>query len=93
MPRKGARKLLLHKKEIRHLERATEREGYTLVPLNMYFKEGRVKVTIAVARGKRDHDKRATLAAKTETREAIEAVRGERDARLASQSPSKPRRS
>ena len=72
---KGARKLLLHAKEIRHLERAVLREGYTLVPLNLYFKEGRVKVTLGLARGKKSHDKRATLAARTETREALEAVR------------------
>ena len=59
---RGARKLLLHAKEIRHLERLVMREGFTLVPLNLYFKEGRVKVTLAVARGKKAHDKRATLA-------------------------------
>jgi SsrA-binding protein len=76
---KGARKLLLHAKEIRHLERAVLREGYTLVPLNLYFKEGRVKVTIALARGKKAHDKRATLAERTETREAIELLRAHRD--------------
>ncbi len=58
---RGARKLLLHAKEIRHLERLVMREGYTLVPLNLYFKEGRVKVTLAVARGKKAHDKRATI--------------------------------
>ncbi len=72
---KGARKLLLHAKEIRHLERAVLREGFTLVPLNLYFKEGRVKVTLGLARGKKSHDKRATLAAKTELREALKAVR------------------
>ena len=47
---RGARKLLLHAKEIRHLERAVDREGYTLVPLNLYFKEGRVKVTLGLGR-------------------------------------------
>lgn len=72
---RGARKLLLHAKEIRHLERAVSREGYTLVPLNLYFKEGRVKVTLGVGRGKKEHDKRATIAAKTDTREALEAMR------------------
>jgi SsrA-binding protein len=76
---RGARKLLLHAKEIRHLERAVLREGYTLVPLNLYFKEGRVKVTLGLGRGKKAHDKRAVLALKTATREALEAVRAHRD--------------
>lgn len=78
----GARKLLLHAKEIRHLERAVQREGYTLVPLNLYFKEGgRVKVTLGLGRGNKAHDKRAVIAAKTETREALEAIRARRDGR------------
>jgi SsrA-binding protein len=76
---KGARKLLLHAKEIRHLERAVLREGYTLIPLALYFKEGWVKVTLGVGRGKKAHDKRAVLAEKAETREAREAVRAQRD--------------
>jgi SsrA-binding protein len=76
---KGARKLLLHAKEIRHLERAVVREGYTLVPLNLYFKDGWVKVTLGLGRGKKAHDKRAALAAKTEEREALEAVRARRN--------------
>ncbi|HVH42191.1 MAG TPA: SsrA-binding protein SmpB [Labilithrix sp.] len=78
---KGARKLLLHAKEIRHLERAVAREGYTLVPLNLYFKEGWVKVTLGLGRGKKDHDKRAALAEKTEAREAADAVRARRAGR------------
>ncbi len=77
----GARKLLLHAKEIRHLERAVLREGYTLVPLNLYFKDGRVKVTLGLGRGRKEHDKRAVLAARTETREALEAIRARRDGR------------
>jgi SsrA-binding protein len=72
---RGVRKLLLHAKEIRHLERAVLREGYTLLPLDLYFKEGRVKVTLGLARGKKAHDKRAAIAARTETREALELVR------------------
>ncbi len=78
---KGARKLLLHAKEIRHLERAVQREGYTLIPLNLYFKEGRVKVTLGLGRGKKQHDKRRILAAKTEAREADDAVRARREGR------------
>jgi SsrA-binding protein len=66
----GARKLLLHAREIRHLERAVQREGFTLVPLDLYFKEGRVKVTLGLGRGRKTHDKRAIIAARTEEREA-----------------------
>jgi SsrA-binding protein len=76
---RGARKLLLHAKEIRHLERAVLREGYTLIPLDLHWKDGRVKVTLGLGRGKKAHDKRAVLAAKTEEREALEAVRARRD--------------
>jgi SsrA-binding protein len=75
---RGARKLLLHAKEIRHLERAVLREGYTLIPLELYFKEGRVKVTLGLGRGKKAHDKRRAIAERTETREALEAIRARR---------------
>ena len=78
---KGARKLLLHAKEISHLQRAVLREGYTLIPLNLYFKEGRVKVTLGLGRGKKEHDKRRILAAKTEATEADDAVRARREGR------------
>lgn len=76
----GMRKLLLHAKEIRHLERVVSREGYTLIPLNLYFKEGRVKVTLGVGRGKKEHDKRAVIAERTETREALQMMRLRRGA-------------
>lgn len=72
---RGARKLLLNAKEIRHLERAVLREGYTLIPLALYFKDGWVKVTLGVGRGKKAHDKRRAIAERTETREALEAIR------------------
>ncbi|MDB4943931.1 MAG: tmRNA-binding protein SmpB [Labilithrix sp.] len=75
---KGDRKLLLHAKEIRHLERVVMREGYTLVPLDLYFKEGRVKVTLGVGRGRKEHDKRAVLRARTADEEAREALRARR---------------
>ena len=55
------RKLLLHKKEIRKLKIKIEMEGYTLVPLKVYFKDGRAKVLIGVARGKKNYDKRETI--------------------------------
>jgi SsrA-binding protein len=78
---RAPRKLLLHAREIRHLERAVCREGHALVPLDMYFKDGRVKVTLGLGRGRKSHDKRAVLAEKTAAREALEAVRALRDRR------------
>ncbi len=54
------RKLLLHKKELAHLIGSVERKGFALVPLAMYWKRGRVKVEIGLAKGKKAHDKRAT---------------------------------
>ena len=54
------RKLLLHKEEISQLIGAVERKGYTLIPLAMYWKRNRAKLDIGLARGKKEHDKRAT---------------------------------
>ena len=54
------RKLLLHRAEIDKLIGAVERKGYTLVPTALYWKNGKVKIEIALARGKQEHDKRAT---------------------------------
>jgi SsrA-binding protein len=54
------RKLLLHKQEVRKLEAATKQKGYTLSPVRFYFKNGRVKCEIALAKGKMEYDKRAT---------------------------------
>lgn len=54
------RKLLLNRAEIDRLVGAVEREGYTLVPLELYWKQGRAKVRIGLAKGKKQHDKRAT---------------------------------
>lgn len=54
------RKLLLHKKELSHLIGSVERKGYTIVALNMHWKKGRAKIDIALAKGKKLHDKRAT---------------------------------
>lgn len=71
----GTRKLLLHAKQIRHLERVVMREGYTLVPLDMHFAGGRVKVTLGVGRGRKSHDKRAVIRERTEMRDALQAMR------------------
>ncbi|MDL2337583.1 MAG: SsrA-binding protein, partial [Pseudomonadota bacterium] len=54
------KKLLLHKEEIKRLVGKVEQKGYTLVPLDLHFKEGLVKVSIALAKGKAEHDKRDT---------------------------------
>jgi SsrA-binding protein len=54
------RKLLLHSEEINRLIGSVERAGYTLVPINLHFSKGRVKLEIGLAKGKKQHDKRAT---------------------------------
>ncbi|MFI0432247.1 MAG: SsrA-binding protein SmpB [Candidatus Nanopelagicales bacterium] len=69
-----ARKLLLHRAEISRLIGKTRESGLTLVPLSMYFKDGRAKVEIALARGRRSHDKRHAIAEREATREAQRAV-------------------
>ena len=73
------RKLLLHRKEIAELERGTEQKGHTLVPLRVYFKDGRAKVELALARGKHSYDKRQALAERDAKREAERALKGMRD--------------
>jgi SsrA-binding protein len=73
------RKLLLHRKQIDELSRATGEKGVTLVPLRVYFKDGRAKVELAVAKGKRTYDKRRTIAERDANREAERALKGMRD--------------
>lgn len=63
------RKLLLHKYEILKLIGATKEKGYTLIPLNLYFKKGRVKATVGLATGKKLYDKRQALAEKEAKRD------------------------
>src|SRR5271165_3457598 len=73
---KRARKLLLHKRQISKLASAVEREGMTLVPLKMYFNEkGRAKIEIALARGKKLHDKRETERKRSWDRERSRLLR------------------
>ena len=64
------RKLLLHKSEIRKLIGATTIKGYSLIPLNMYLKNGKVKVELALAKGKKLYDKRDTIAKNDMRRQA-----------------------
>jgi SsrA-binding protein len=68
------RKLLLNRQEIDRIERKVTDKGYTLVPLSLYFKDGRAKVEIGLARGKKSHDKRHALAERQANREKEQAV-------------------
>ena len=68
------RKLLLHRSEIDRIERKVNERGLTIVPLQLYFKDGRAKVEIALARGKKTWDKRQALAERQATREVEQAV-------------------
>ncbi|HZG04764.1 MAG TPA: SsrA-binding protein SmpB [Streptomyces sp.] len=68
------RKLLMHRAEIDKLIGKLQQTGLTLVPLQLYFKEGRAKVEIALARGKKEYDKRQALRAKQDRREAERAM-------------------
>ena len=72
---KRTRKLLLHRKEIAKLERETGAAGRTIIPLQIYFQDGYAKVLIAVATGKREWDKRQTIAERDAQREAERALR------------------
>ena len=69
------RKLLLKRRQIDHLVGAVERKGYTLIPLAMYWKDGRAKLEIGLARGKKQHDKRATEKDRDWQREKGRALR------------------
>jgi SsrA-binding protein len=69
------RKLLLHRDEIRKIATKTREGGYTIVPLQLYFSDGRAKVEIAVAKGKREFDKRQALRERQDKLEARRAMR------------------
>ena len=68
------RKLLLHRKEIERLIGKTKESGLSLVPLSMYFKDGKVKVELALAKGKKSYDKRQSLAKRDAEREIARAA-------------------
>jgi SsrA-binding protein len=72
------RKLLMHRREIDKLESETAERGLTLVPLALYFKDGKAKVELALARGKRSYDKRHDLAERDAAREIDRALRRRR---------------
>ena len=69
------RKLLLHRSEIRRLTGRTQQQGLTLVPLKIYFKRGRVKVELVLVRGKKQFDKRQTLAQRQAARDVDRALK------------------
>ncbi|MEV7677352.1 SsrA-binding protein SmpB [Streptomyces sp. NPDC088341] len=68
------RKLLMHRAEIDKLESKSQESGHTIVPLALYFKDGRAKVEIALAKGKKEYDKRQTLREKQDRRETDRAI-------------------
>ena len=72
---KRTRKLLLHKDEIVKLSHAVSAGGYTLIPLRLYFSDGRAKVELAVAKGMREYEKRQTIREREDKREAERAMR------------------
>ena len=72
------RKLLLHRSEIRKLIGKTVEKGMTLVPVRLYFKDGRVKVAVSLAKGKQDYDKRETIKKREADRETRAAVKAHR---------------
>lgn len=72
------RKLLLHKAQIVKIENKVKQGGYTIIPLSIYFNDGRAKVEIAVAKGKREYDKRQALRERQDNREAQRAMSTQR---------------
>jgi SsrA-binding protein len=68
------RKLLLHRAELAKIARKSQDSGHTIVPLQLYFKDGKAKVEIAVAKGKRQYDKRQTLRERQDNRDAERAL-------------------
>ena len=72
------RRLLAHKTEIRRLAQQIKLQGYTLIPLSLYFKNGRVKVELGLCKGKKLYDKRATAAARDAKRDIDRAMKSQR---------------
>lgn len=72
------RKLLVHRREIRHLQEQQKLQGYTLIPLQLYFKRGKVKLELGVCKGKKLYDKRADIAARDAKREIDRAMKERR---------------
>jgi SsrA-binding protein len=75
VPPDRSRKLLLNRREIRKMIGATQQEGFTLVPLDLYLRQGLVKLTLALGRGKKNFDKRETIKTRDAEREMQRATR------------------
>ncbi len=73
------RKLLLHRKEIARILSKLNEKGYTLIPLRIYLKNGRAKLEIALARGKRQYDKRQSIAARDAARQMDRTLKGKQE--------------
>lgn len=71
------KKLLLHKREIRRLEADVKRQGYALIPLEVYLKDSKVKLLLGLCRGKKQHDKREASAEKDANRDIARALRSQ----------------
>ena len=69
------KKLLMHKNEIRKLDSLVARQGYTLIPLEVYLKDGRMKLQLGLCKGKAEHDKRDTIAKRDADRDIRRAIR------------------
>jgi len=69
------RKLLMHREEINRLVGKVERAGFTLTPIDLHYKSGRIKLEIGLAKGKKQHDKRATVREREAVREQQRALR------------------
>ena len=69
------RKLLLHKQELRRLTGKIQEQGMSLIPLRLYFKNGKAKVELALAKGKKSHDKRQTIKEREHSREIARAMK------------------
>lgn len=78
-PPRRKRKMLLHREQILKIHNKVKEGGYTLVPLSIYFLDGNAKVELAVAKGKREYDKRQTLRERTDRREADRAIAARRN--------------
>lgn len=72
------RKLMLHKKEVLSLRQKTEKDNLTIIPISLYNKGSKIKVELAIARGKKKFDKRETIKKREDSREMLRHVKGER---------------
>ncbi|TVQ39867.1 MAG: SsrA-binding protein SmpB [Spirochaetaceae bacterium] len=70
------RKLLIHRQELKRLRRKVDERGFTLIPLRLYLRQGRIKLEVGVCRGKKSYDKRESIKQRDQKREADREIRG-----------------